>query len=113
MKICITSQGKELVSKIGQGFERSQYLIIVDLESLEFEAIKNPSIDAAGRAGIRLAQLIAEKGVETLITGHCETDGLHIMEAAGIEVIDGISGRVCETLEGFRRGDFKTELLIL
>lgn len=44
MKICITSEGKTLDSKVDPRFGRCQYFIIVDSETLVFEAVENVNI---------------------------------------------------------------------
>ena len=48
MKICLSSQGNTLDSQVDPRFGRCQYFIIVDTETLAFEAIKNQNIDAMG-----------------------------------------------------------------
>ena len=108
MKICVTSEGETLESKIDQRFGRSQYFLLIDPESLEFEAIKNPNIDAAGGAGIQSAQLVANKGIKALLTGHCGPNGFHTLEAAGVQVVVGISGTIKEAVERYQGGDFET-----
>ncbi len=64
MKICITSQGDNLDSKVDPLFGRCKFFIIVEPETLEYEVISNPNIDASGGAGIQSGQIIAEKKVK-------------------------------------------------
>ncbi|MCK5535127.1 NifB/NifX family molybdenum-iron cluster-binding protein, partial [bacterium] len=60
MKICITAQGDNLDSMVDSRFGRCRYFIVVDSDTLEFEAIQNPNTETTGGAGILSAQLIAE-----------------------------------------------------
>ncbi len=69
MKICITSQGDNLDSQVDPRFGRCQYFIIADTDSLEFEAVKNPSIEAMGGAGGQSGQFIVVKKGKAGLTG--------------------------------------------
>ena len=70
MKLCITSSGQNLDDTIDPRFGRCQYFIMVDSESMRFEAIQNPAISAGGGAGIQAAQLVANQGAEVVLTGN-------------------------------------------
>ena len=107
MKICVTSQGETLDSLVDQRFGRSRYFLIVDSESMECEALKNPNIDAAGGAGIQSAMLVSNKEAKILITGHCGPNGFHTLEAAGVEVFVGASGTVREAIEKYKKGELR------
>ncbi|GAI00833.1 unnamed protein product [marine sediment metagenome] len=67
MKIAISSTGQDLTSQIDPRFGRSPYFIFIDPETMQFEAIENPNVNAMGGAGIQTAQLIANKGVEVIL----------------------------------------------
>jgi len=70
MRIAVTSMGANLDSQVDPRFGRCQYFIIVDPESMQFEAVQNPNIQAGSGAGIATAQMIAQKGVDTVLTGN-------------------------------------------
>jgi predicted Fe-Mo cluster-binding NifX family protein len=106
MKICVSSQGNTLNSQVDPRFGRCQYFIIVDSETLAFEAIKNQNIDAMGGAGIQSGQLVAGKKVQAVLTGNVGPNAFQTLKAAGIEVITGISGSVKEAIEKYKEGDF-------
>ena len=48
MKICITAQGEDLEANVDPRFGRCQGFIIVDVDTLEFEVVKNPNMDSSG-----------------------------------------------------------------
>ena len=107
MKICVTATASILDAQIDPRFGRCSYLIIVDSETMQFEAISNIAAGATGGAGIQAAQTIANKGVKLLITGNVGPNAFGALSAAGIEIVTGASGTVREAIKKFKRGEFK------
>ncbi|MDD4981105.1 MAG: NifB/NifX family molybdenum-iron cluster-binding protein [Candidatus Omnitrophica bacterium] len=108
MKICVTSEGANLGSKVDPRFGRCRYFIIADTGTLEFEAIENPNIESTGGAGIQSAQLVGSKQVKAVVTGNVGPNAFQTLQAAGIEVFTNASGTVKEAIEKFKKGEFKT-----
>jgi len=107
MKIAISTAGASLDADTEPRFGRCPYFIIVDPETLEFEAVNNSAAMAAGGAGISAAQSIADKGVQAVLTGHCGPNAHQVLSAAGIQIITGVSGKVREAIEGYRLRKYK------
>ena len=63
MKICISSDGNSLESKLDPRFGRAKYFIIANIETMEYEVLENPGASAGGGAGVTAGQLIVEQGV--------------------------------------------------
>jgi predicted Fe-Mo cluster-binding NifX family protein len=108
MKICVTATANSLDAQIDPRFGRCSYLVIVDSETMRFEAIPNMAAGVTGGAGIQAAQTIASKGVALLITGNVGPKAFQALSAAGIEVMTGAFGTVREAVEKFKRGELKT-----
>jgi predicted Fe-Mo cluster-binding NifX family protein len=104
MKVAVSAAGPSLDSPIDPRFGRCQYLLIVDSESLDFEAVENPAVMAPGGAGIQAAELVASMGVGAVVTGNCGPNAYQVLSAAGIAVFVGASGSVRQALESYKRG---------
>jgi len=107
MKICVTSESDKLESKVDPRFGRCQYFIIMDIDTMKFEAVNNPNIDSMGGAGIQSGQLIAEKQVKAVLTGNIGPNAFQTLQAAGVDVITGISGTVKEAVDKYKKGELK------
>jgi len=104
MKIAVSATAPGLDAEVDPRFGRCQYFIIVDPQSMEFEALDNSNAMAAGGAGISTAQMIASKGVEVVLTGNCGPNAYQTLSAAGIQVITGVAGRIRDAIEAYKAG---------
>lgn len=106
-KICVTSEGNTLDSRVDPRFGRCRYFIIIDTDSLEFEAIENSNINSMGGAGIQSGQFIVSKAAKAVITGNVGPNAFQTLQAAGVEIFTGASGSVKEVIEKYKKGEFK------
>jgi predicted Fe-Mo cluster-binding NifX family protein len=107
MKICVSSTGTNLEAQLDPRFGRCLYLIILDSETMQFEAIPNMAAGATGGAGIQAAQAIASKGAKVVITGNVGPNAFGALSAAGIEIMTGASGTVKEVVEKYKKGELR------
>ena len=107
MKICVTAEGTDLNASIDPRFGRCKYFIFADTETLQLEAIENPSLNSTGGAGIQAGQLMSAQGVKAVLTGNVGPNAHQVLSAAGIEVFTGVSGTVKETIENHKLGKYK------
>jgi len=107
MKIAITANGPALDADIDPRFGRCQYFVIVDPETMQFEVLENSGAMAGGGAGISTAQMIVGKGVEAVLTGNCGPNAYEVLEAAGIKVVTGVSGKARDAIQNYKLGKLK------
>jgi predicted Fe-Mo cluster-binding NifX family protein len=84
MKICITSSGKTLQSKIDPLFGRAKFFIVYDTKTKEKEIIKNPYTDGGG-AGTKASQLMIDKNIKLVISGDLGPNAKFALNQAGIK----------------------------
>jgi len=103
MRIAISATGPKVDAEVDSHFARCQYFIIVDPETMEFEALENSTSDMAdGEAGISTGQMIASKGVEAVLSGKYGPNAYQVLSAAGIRLITGVSGKVRDAIQSYR-----------
>jgi predicted Fe-Mo cluster-binding NifX family protein len=107
MKIAVTANGPTLEADIDPRFGRCQYLVLIDPDNMNFEAVENSAGMASGGAGTATAQIIADRGVEAVITGNCGPNAYQVLAAAGIKVITRASGKVSEAVQDFKSGKLR------
>jgi len=104
LKICVSSTGNNLEAQLDPRFGRCLYLIIIDTETMQFEAIPNLAAGTREGAGIQAAQTIANKGVKVIITGNVGPNAFKALSAADIEIMTDASGTIKDVVEKFKKG---------
>ncbi len=105
MKVAVTAKGVQLSDEVDPRFGRAPYILIVDTETMKFDAIdNNDNVNAFKGAGIQAATMISEKGAEVLLTGYCGPNAFKTVDAAGIKVVSDVTGTVEEAVAAFLAG---------
>lgn len=106
MKIAVTSKGILLDSEVDPRFGRAPYIVIVDVDTMEFEAVDNSAnVNAFKGAGIQAATMVCDKGAEVLMTGYCGPKAFATLEAGGVKVVDDVTGTVRDAVALFKAGN--------
>ena len=108
MKIAISASSADLSSPVDPRFGRCPYFLLVDSESMDFEAVRNPHVASASGAGIQAAQMVANKGVKAVLTGSCGPNAFQTLQAAGVEVFVGVSGTVEGAVQEYKSGKLRS-----
>ncbi len=106
MKIAITSQGNTLDSDVDPKFGRAKYILIVDTDTLAFNAFDNSeNANAFKGAGIQAASLVGNNEATVLLTGYCGPKAFKILDSVDIKVVNDVSGKVKDVVTKF---DYRT-----
>ncbi len=106
MKIAVTAKGTTLDVDVDPRFGRAPYILVVDTDTMNFEALDNSeNVNAFKGAGIQAATMVADKKAEVLLTGYCGPNAFKTVQAAGMKVVNDVSGTVKEAVQAFLGGE--------
>ncbi len=104
MKIAVSSDGLDLNAKVGFRFGRSKYFIIVDYDTMEFEAVENPGASSQQGSGAQAVVLVISKKADTVLTGYCSPTAIGHLTSKNIQVVDGVKGTVGQAVQMYKTG---------
>jgi predicted Fe-Mo cluster-binding NifX family protein len=106
MKIAVSANGKNLDAPLDTRFGRTAYFVIVDPDTLAFEAVENrQSLNLPQGAGIQAAKTVLQHEAGAVITGNCGPKAFKVLEAAGVKVYVGAAGPVRDIVDQFKNGE--------
>jgi len=104
MKVMISAQGENLKAPTSPIFGRCPIYLLVDTETMLFEAMPNPAMNQGGGAGIQAAQFVVNQGAQAVLSGNLGPNAFDVLEAAGIPVYLVPEGTVGQAVEAFKAG---------
>lgn len=104
MRVVIPANGADLDAPTSPIFGRSQRFILVDPETLEFEALSNPALDAPGGAGVQAAQTVLQHGVSAVIAPSLGPNAFRVIRAAGIPAYRMEGATVRDVIAAYNAG---------
>jgi predicted Fe-Mo cluster-binding NifX family protein len=107
MKIAVSATGKDINCHVDPRFGRCQYFVFVDPDTMECNVLENEGLMASGGAGVQAAQLIAQKGASSVITGNLGPNAASALSSSGIKVYLVPGGTVKEVIEGYKTGSLR------
>ncbi|MEJ2241560.1 MAG: NifB/NifX family molybdenum-iron cluster-binding protein [Candidatus Bathyarchaeota archaeon] len=107
MKICVSASSDNIDAIVDSRFGRCPYFLIVETETMDYNAILNDSINAAHGAGIQASQTVVNMGVKVVITGNIGPNAFNVLSAAGIKLITGVSGSIRVAVEKYKNGQLQ------
>ena len=107
MRVAISSSGPDLDAHVDPRFGRCQCFVVVDPATEELEVLDNKAAMMSGGAGIQAAQMVANAGVDAVITGNLGPNASDTLEAAGLKVYLGVRGTVRQALQQYKAGHLK------
>lgn len=107
MKIAVSSTGPDISDAVDPRFGRAAYLLVVESDTMSFKAIDNAgNVNAFKGAGIQAATTLSNEGVDVLLTGYCGPNAFKTLHAAGINIVNDISGTVRDVVIAFKSEEF-------
>jgi predicted Fe-Mo cluster-binding NifX family protein len=100
MKIAVAATGGTLDAQVAEQFGRCQYFLIVDSDTLRFEAFSNPASGMAGGAGPAAVQEIANRNAEVVLAGRFGPNAEQALTAAGIRHAE-VTGRARDAVAAY------------
>lgn len=105
MKILITVTSPDFETTLDPRFGRAAYFLLVDADTLDWQAQPNPAVNASGGAGIKAAQFAVDAGCAAVVSGDCGPNAFEVLDAAGISMyLFGQSQNVQQVIESWRAG---------
>ena len=84
MKIAISPNSVDPEAEFSARFGRCRYFLIADSDLDEWQDVENPAADAQGGAGTQVVQLLANLGVEAVISGRYGPNAFEALQASGM-----------------------------
>ncbi|UCG12305.1 MAG: NifB/NifX family molybdenum-iron cluster-binding protein [Deltaproteobacteria bacterium] len=108
MIIAVTSHGKDLDGEVDPRFGRAKHFLLVDTETMHFQVVENhQSLNLPQGAGIQAAQNLTNHRAEVVLTGNCGPKAFKTLQAAGIEIVVGVKGKIGDAIQTYLRGEFE------
>jgi predicted Fe-Mo cluster-binding NifX family protein len=105
MKIILSTTSPSLDSDVDPRFGRCAYLLVVDTDTMQWEAHPNPGVNASGGAGIQAAQFVADQKAGIALSGDFGPHAFAALQAAGVSMyIYGSCHTAREAVEHFKAG---------
>ena len=104
MKIAASAMGYDLDSPFSPVFGRCPVYIIVDTDTMAFQAVPNQAASAAGGAGIQAAQDVVNRGAKAVVTGNIGPNAYQVLASAGVPVYVFTGGTVRQAVEAYKAG---------
>ena len=84
MKIVIPVDDKSMESCVGNSLGRSNYLLFYNTDTKETSYLDNRAVAGEGGAGVRVAQVVADKGTKAIITMQCGENAEKVLRRAEV-----------------------------
>ncbi|MGI6174346.1 MAG: NifB/NifX family molybdenum-iron cluster-binding protein [Christensenellales bacterium] len=85
-------------------FGRAPYFMIHDTESEKTEIVENLAASAQGGAGIKAAQLVADRKTDALITVRCGENAAEVFKTAGIKMYQADGTDAKQNIDALKNG---------
>lgn len=102
MKVAVAASGDNLDAPTDPRFGRCPWFVMVDMDTMQYEAIENSG------GGVQAAQTVANAGAEAVILGHIGPNAFTAVNAGGLQVYAGVPGTVRQAVQALKAGQLRS-----
>lgn len=103
MKVILTTTSPDLDASVDPRFGRGAYFLVVDADTMAWQAHANPGVGASGGAGTLAAQFVANQKAEAVISGDFGPNAYSALQSAGVAMyLFGLSRTGREAVDRFK-----------
>jgi predicted Fe-Mo cluster-binding NifX family protein len=108
MRIVISMTVPDIDADVDPRFGRGPHLLVIDSDTLEWQAHPNPGASSAGGAGIQAAQFVTSQKADVVISGDFGPHAFQALEAAGMPMyVFGNCRTAREVVAQFKAGQLQ------
>ncbi len=107
-KYLVASSGNTLDSKVSGRFGHSNYFLVVDPQTMEFEAFPGIQPDESGEIIQPFIQQYINRGIEKVIVGNIGPSSFSEMRAAGFKIYLCRNMPILEAIKKVENGEVET-----
>ncbi len=104
MKIAIPVDEKSLESNVCASFGRAPYFLIYDIDTKESVFLENSATASTGGAGVKAAQMIADKKANILLAPRLGENAAEVFKAAEIKIYKTTTASAKDNIDAFIGG---------
>jgi predicted Fe-Mo cluster-binding NifX family protein len=104
VRIVVTASSTDLEAPVSPVFGRCPVYVFVDTETMHFEAVGNPELDALRGIGFATAEFVVERGARAVMTGHVGPNAFRVFQSSGVPVYLSAGGTVREAVRAYKAG---------
>ena len=104
--VAISAISPDLNSEVDPDFGRSEWFIIVDIETMDYEFIEGAGKTLEKGAGPASANQVIDKGVGAVLTGECGYGAYAVLESARVRVITQVLGTIEDVIDKYKLGEY-------
>lgn len=108
MRVGVSASGGDLTARVDDRFGRCPWFLVVDTDSLEFDALENSHVEEEMGAGMAAAKDLIDKHIDAVISGQMGPRAYEVLKALNIDIFlvpGGIT--VKDALERLKRGELR------
>ncbi len=103
MKVVISATGIDKESNIDATFHRCPFFLIIDTKTNSLRTFENTTRDRPSEIGATVGQIVANEGIDTVITTNIGPRAFEIFERYGIKIYQA-KGKVNDAIQQLEKG---------